>query len=101
MLMHGCVSDHMVAAYDLYHSSLTLEQAQEALVQHYTSPHKCLNPAIANQPAQLTVYPYKYHPLHWLSKIGSRHCQLVWETQQESLTNCLQNADLFQGGEPH
>jgi len=48
MLMHGCVSDHVVAAFDLCDSSLTFEQAKDALLQHYLSSHKRLNPAIPN-----------------------------------------------------
>lgn len=77
----------MVAAFDLNDALLTFEQAKDALLQHYSSPHKRLNPAIPNQPAQFTVCPHEQEPLHWLAKSGSRHCQLVRESQQESLTN--------------
>ncbi len=68
MLMQGYVSDRMLVTSDLYDSSLAPGQARDALLQHYTSPHKRLNPAVANQPAQFTVYPHKQDPLlHWLA----------------------------------
>lgn len=95
MLMHGYVSDHLAAAFDLYVSSLIFERTKDPLLQHFTSPHQHLNAAISNQPAQFTVYPHKQGPLPWLAKPGSRHCQLVWELQQESLTNYLQKAGLL------